>query len=67
MADAFRTQTEVNSDDFDFDNTPSDSTSSFENALEKARAGNRLSLSDAVELLTTGTENEGINQERKQK
>ncbi|MFP4240172.1 MAG: DUF1631 family protein, partial [Rhodosalinus sp.] len=38
---------------------------SFENALEKARAGDRLTVADGIELLTTGTDNPGIDQRRK--
>jgi len=38
----------------------------FENALEKARAGERLSVADGVELLTTGTDRDGIDRERKE-
>ena len=37
---------------------------SFENALAKARAGDRLTVADAVELLTTGSETQGIDPER---
>jgi FO synthase subunit 2 len=39
---------------------------SFENALEKARNGERLTVDDGVELLTTGTERAGIDHERKE-
>jgi FO synthase subunit 2 len=39
---------------------------SFENALEKARAGERLGVDDGVELLTTGTDEPGIDPERKE-
>jgi FO synthase subunit 2 len=39
---------------------------SFENALEKARNGERLTVDDGVELLTTGTERPGIDHERKE-
>lgn len=38
---------------------------SFENALEAAKNGDRLTVDEAVELLTTGTETEGIDTERK--
>ncbi|WP_254533204.1 7,8-didemethyl-8-hydroxy-5-deazariboflavin synthase subunit CofH [Natrinema gelatinilyticum] len=38
----------------------------FENALEKARAAERLTVADGIELLTTGTDREGINHERKE-
>jgi len=39
---------------------------SFENALAKARDGERLTVDDGVELLTTGTERPGIDRERKE-
>jgi FO synthase subunit 2 len=39
---------------------------SFENALAKARNGERLTVEDGVELLTTGTESAGIDPERKE-
>lgn len=39
----------------------------FQNALEKAQNGNRLTVDDAVALLTTGTETEGIIEERKER
>jgi FO synthase subunit 2 len=52
-------------DGFDFAHTP-ETDQSFENALKKARAGERLTIDDGVELLTTGTEFEGIDPERKE-
>jgi FO synthase subunit 2 len=39
---------------------------SFENALAKARDGRRLSVDDGVELITTGTDTEGIDPRRKE-
>jgi FO synthase subunit 2 len=42
------------------------SDQSFENALAKARAGERLTVDDAVELLTTGSDREGIDRSRKE-
>jgi FO synthase subunit 2 len=39
---------------------------SFENALSKARAGERLSVADGVELMTTGTDTAGIDPVRKE-
>ena len=42
------------------------SDQAFENALAKARNGDRLTVDDAVELLTTGTDREGINHQRKE-
>ncbi len=38
----------------------------FENALSKARDGHRLTVADAVELLTTGTDSDGIDRQRKE-
>ena len=38
----------------------------FENALAKARDGGRLTVDDAVALLTTGTDVDGIDLERKE-
>lgn len=38
----------------------------FENALEKARAGNRLDVEDAVALLTTGGDGSAIDSRRKE-
>jgi FO synthase subunit 2 len=37
---------------------------SFENALRKARAGERLTVDDGVELITTGTDRAGLDRER---
>ncbi len=48
----------------DFKNIP-DTNQSFENALEKAKNRERLSIEDGVELLTTGTDKKGIDKERK--
>jgi FO synthase subunit 2 len=39
---------------------------SFENALAKARSGERLTVDDGIELLTTGTDSPGIDQRRKE-
>ncbi|MGB9954449.1 MULTISPECIES: 7,8-didemethyl-8-hydroxy-5-deazariboflavin synthase subunit CofH [unclassified Haloarcula] len=39
---------------------------SFENALAKARNGTRLTVDDAVELFTTGTDRDGIDHDRKE-
>ncbi|MXV63586.1 7,8-didemethyl-8-hydroxy-5-deazariboflavin synthase subunit CofH [Natronorubrum sp. JWXQ-INN-674] len=52
--------------DLTFDHVPQ-TDQSFENALAKARAGDRLTVADAIELLTTGTEDGGIDQRRKEK
>ncbi|WP_081661513.1 7,8-didemethyl-8-hydroxy-5-deazariboflavin synthase subunit CofH, partial [Halopiger djelfimassiliensis] len=51
--------------DLTFDHVP-ETDQSFENALEKARAGDRLTVDDAIELLTTGTDVEGIDRRRKE-
>ncbi len=51
--------------EFDFAYRP-ETDQSFENALAKARAGDRLSVDDGIELLTTGTDSPGIDQKRKE-
>ncbi|QFU82731.1 7,8-didemethyl-8-hydroxy-5-deazariboflavin synthase subunit CofH [Natronorubrum aibiense] len=51
--------------DLTFDHVPV-TDQSFENALTKARAGDRLTVDDAIELLTTGTDVDGIDQTRKE-
>ncbi|ELY40637.1 7,8-didemethyl-8-hydroxy-5-deazariboflavin synthase subunit CofH [Halalkalicoccus jeotgali] len=51
--------------EFAFDHRP-ETDQSFENALAKARAGERLSVADATELLTTGSESAGIDPDRKE-
>lgn len=55
----------VNLDNNRFKYIP-ESDQSFENALAKARDGDRLTVADGVELLTTGTDREGIDLERKE-
>ncbi|MFC4543929.1 7,8-didemethyl-8-hydroxy-5-deazariboflavin synthase subunit CofH [Halosolutus amylolyticus] len=52
--------------DLTFDYVP-ETDQSFENALAKARAGDRLTVDDAIELLTTGTDVEGIRRDRKER
>ncbi|WP_411964403.1 7,8-didemethyl-8-hydroxy-5-deazariboflavin synthase subunit CofH [Haloferax sp. YSMS24] len=52
-------------DDFGFDHVP-ETDQSFEEALAKARAGDRLTVSDGVELMTTGTDSDGIDPVRKE-
>jgi FO synthase subunit 2 len=49
-----------------FDHRP-ETDQSFENALAKARNGVRLTVDDAVELLTTGTDRDGIDPARKER
>jgi FO synthase subunit 2 len=51
--------------DVRFQHVP-DTDQSFENALAKARAGDRLSVADGVELMTTGTDAPGIDPVRKE-
>ncbi|WP_224268124.1 7,8-didemethyl-8-hydroxy-5-deazariboflavin synthase subunit CofH [Haloprofundus salinisoli] len=50
---------------FDFEHVP-ETDQSFENALAKARDGERLTVDDGVELLTTGTDSDGIDPVRKE-
>ncbi|WP_121742070.1 7,8-didemethyl-8-hydroxy-5-deazariboflavin synthase subunit CofH [Natronorubrum halophilum] len=52
--------------DLTFEHVP-ETDQSFENALENARAGDRLTVDDAIELLTTGTSTEGIDCRRKER
>ncbi|AQL43375.1 7,8-didemethyl-8-hydroxy-5-deazariboflavin synthase subunit CofH [Halorientalis sp. IM1011] len=52
--------------EFDFQHRP-ETDQSFENALAKARAGDRLTVADGIELLTTGTDRPGIDRERKER
>jgi len=51
--------------DFEFDVVP-ETDQSFENALAKARAGDRLTVDDGIELITTGTDAPGIDPIRKE-
>ena len=52
--------------DFEFE-LDSETDQPFENALETARAGERLSIEDAVSLLTTGSDVDGIDPRRKER
>jgi len=52
--------------DLEFEVTP-DTDQSFENALAKARAGERLTVDDGIELITTGTDRAGIDRRRKER
>jgi len=63
--DAFEASANVPRDSFEFEHRP-ETEQSFENALTKARSGDRLDVDDAIELLTTGTERDGIDLERKE-
>ncbi|MFD1585824.1 7,8-didemethyl-8-hydroxy-5-deazariboflavin synthase subunit CofH [Halorientalis brevis] len=65
MSDAFEPSV-TPSDEFDFDHRP-ETDQSFENALAKARDGDRLTVADAIELFTTGTDREGIDRQRKER
>ncbi|MFB6184717.1 MAG: 7,8-didemethyl-8-hydroxy-5-deazariboflavin synthase subunit CofH [Haloarculaceae archaeon] len=65
MADAFEA-TNVPRGAFDFRHVP-DTDQHFENALAKARDGDRLTVDDAVELLTTGTDRAGVDRRRKER
>ena len=60
-----RSAADLDAADISFKHT-AESDQSFENALAKARDGDRLSVDDAVELLTTGTDRDGIDHERKE-
>ncbi|MFC6716725.1 7,8-didemethyl-8-hydroxy-5-deazariboflavin synthase subunit CofH [Natrialbaceae archaeon GCM10025810] len=52
--------------DLEFERVP-ETDQSFENALEKAHDGERLTVDDGIELLTTGTDVEGIDPVRKER
>jgi FO synthase subunit 2 len=49
----------------DFECVP-ETDQSFENALRKARDGDRLAVADGIELITTGTDVAGISSDRKE-
>ncbi|WP_247010038.1 7,8-didemethyl-8-hydroxy-5-deazariboflavin synthase subunit CofH [Halorientalis litorea] len=66
MADAFEPSPGTPDGEFDFEIRP-DTDQSFENALAKARAGDRLTVDDGIELITTGTDHDGIDRERKER
>ncbi|MFB6156390.1 MAG: 7,8-didemethyl-8-hydroxy-5-deazariboflavin synthase subunit CofH [Haloferacaceae archaeon] len=57
--------TDAGADGFGFEVVPG-TDQSFENALAKARSGDRLTVDDGVELITTGTDREGIDPARKE-
>ncbi len=65
MADADR-RANIPRGRFEFQHHP-ETDQSFENALEKARSGRRLTVDDGIELLTTGTDRQGIDPVRKEK
>ncbi|WP_284010288.1 7,8-didemethyl-8-hydroxy-5-deazariboflavin synthase subunit CofH [Haloarcula pelagica] len=62
MSDAFDAAT---TGDLEFTHQPI-TDQSFENALAKARDGDRLTVADGVELITTGTDRDGIDPRRKE-
>jgi FO synthase subunit 2 len=64
MADAFETSVNVPRSTPEFEVVP-ETDQSFENALSKAKSGDRLTVDDGIELLTTGTDAEGIHPGRK--
>lgn len=64
--DAFEASANVPRNRFGFEILP-ETDQNFENALAKARNGERLTVADGIELLTTGTETDGIDLERKEK
>ena len=63
MVDAARTN--VPRGEFDFQYVP-ETDRSFETALAKANDGERLTVADGIELMTTGTDREGIDLARKE-
>ncbi len=65
MATPSRVRPNVPREQFAFEYRP-ETDQFFENALAKARSGERLSVADGVELLVTGTDREGIDLERKE-
>ncbi|MFB6218867.1 MAG: 7,8-didemethyl-8-hydroxy-5-deazariboflavin synthase subunit CofH, partial [Halobacteriaceae archaeon] len=64
MADAFRT-TGVPREEFDFAHVP-ETARTFEDALSRARDGERLTVAEGIELITTGTDHPGIDPARKE-
>ncbi len=65
MSDLVPQAVNVPRDQFEFELLP-ETDQSFENALAKARDGERLHVDDAVVLLTTGTDSDGIDPVRKE-
>jgi len=65
MADVSRRLSNVPRDRYDWEFVP-ESDQTFERALEKARAGKRLTVDDGIALITTGTDRPGIDPERKE-
>ena len=65
MTDLFASDLSPSSITTEFDETTETNTS-FENALEAAKSGDRLTTDEAVELLTTGTDVDGVEDDRKE-
>lgn len=65
MSNAPEKRTNIPRQRFDFTHQP-ETDQSFENALDKVRNGNRLTVYDGVELMTTGTDRLGIDPKRKE-
>jgi FO synthase subunit 2 len=65
MADTAWSAPNIPRERFEFEHLPH-TGQSFENALQKARAGERLTVDDGIELLTTGTDTDGIDHGRKE-
>jgi len=66
MADEMDAKGVPDVDETGFEHRP-ETDQSFENALAKARDCERLSVADGVELMTTGTETDGIDPGRKER
>ncbi|WP_049902144.1 7,8-didemethyl-8-hydroxy-5-deazariboflavin synthase subunit CofH [Halococcus agarilyticus] len=66
MADSARSAVPEDADAFEFDHVP-ETDQAFENALAKARDGERLSVEDGVALITTGSDVAGIDPDRKER
>ena len=64
--DGSEASTNVPREGFEFDHRP-ETDRDFQTALERARSGVRLEIEDAIELLTTGTDSEGIDIDRKER
>lgn len=66
MADAFSTHAKLPDGEQEFKNKP-ETSESFEEALNTARRGDRLSVEHGVALMTTGSDCEGIDPVRKRR
>jgi len=66
VTDPFASDVSPPSFETEFDEKVETETS-FENALDSAKSGDRLTTGEAVELLTTGADTEGVDTERKEK